>query len=413
MAYSELIKNFSKIREYMRQFYVYGFRSRSEFDIKSARGYDNERRRVESWLSEYMRFRQEETGKIVYMSIDSRNICRNPLYKAFKTKSFTDNDITFHFYLLDILSSGEEYSAYEILDWIGEEYISNFENHKVFDESNVRKKLKEYVKLGILNERKAGREVLFSLNESQVNLESWSDAVAFFSEENPLGVIGSYIEDRNESSSGAFRFKHSYMFSAIDSQVVYELLGAISEEKDVDVVIRRKDKAFENSLLCPLKIYISTQNGRQYLLGYQKKKDRFSFVRIDNIESLEIRDKNENRQEYLKESQKLQNHLWGVALGTGETLDRVEMTIHIEDDEEFVYNRILREKRCGEVVRKDKNTCVFTADVYDARELIPWIRTFFGRIEDFYCSSDYVVQTLNSDLQRLAEFYGGDEDAVQ
>ena len=28
MAYSELIKNFNKIRDYMRDFYVYGFKSR-------------------------------------------------------------------------------------------------------------------------------------------------------------------------------------------------------------------------------------------------------------------------------------------------------------------------------------------------------------------------------------------------
>ena len=27
MAYSELIKNFDRIRDYMRQFYVYGFKS--------------------------------------------------------------------------------------------------------------------------------------------------------------------------------------------------------------------------------------------------------------------------------------------------------------------------------------------------------------------------------------------------
>ena len=28
MAYSERIKNFDRIRDYMRQFYVYGFKSR-------------------------------------------------------------------------------------------------------------------------------------------------------------------------------------------------------------------------------------------------------------------------------------------------------------------------------------------------------------------------------------------------
>ena len=50
MAYSELIKSFNSIRVYLRSFFVYGFQHRNEFDQKSARSYDNERRRVESWL---------------------------------------------------------------------------------------------------------------------------------------------------------------------------------------------------------------------------------------------------------------------------------------------------------------------------------------------------------------------------
>lgn len=66
MAYSELIKNFDRIRDYMRQFYVYGFKSRTEYDKKSARSYDNERRRVESWLGNFMRFRQTPDGKNVF-----------------------------------------------------------------------------------------------------------------------------------------------------------------------------------------------------------------------------------------------------------------------------------------------------------------------------------------------------------
>ena len=32
MAYSELIKNFEKIRSYMREFYVFGFKSRNGYD---------------------------------------------------------------------------------------------------------------------------------------------------------------------------------------------------------------------------------------------------------------------------------------------------------------------------------------------------------------------------------------------
>ena len=95
MAYSELIKNFQRIRDYMRQFYVYGFKSRTEYDKKSARSYDNERRRMESWLGQFMRFRQTPEGKTVFLSVDSRSIHGNPLYQAFKARSFTAGDVTF------------------------------------------------------------------------------------------------------------------------------------------------------------------------------------------------------------------------------------------------------------------------------------------------------------------------------
>ncbi len=37
----------------MREFYVYGFKSRTEYDAKSARSYDDERRRLESWLGDH------------------------------------------------------------------------------------------------------------------------------------------------------------------------------------------------------------------------------------------------------------------------------------------------------------------------------------------------------------------------
>ena len=77
MAYSELIKNFSRIRDYMREFYVYGFKSRDEFRRKSARSYDNERRRLESWLGGAMRFRRTPDGRNVcearYFSAGSRS----------------------------------------------------------------------------------------------------------------------------------------------------------------------------------------------------------------------------------------------------------------------------------------------------------------------------------------------------
>ena len=67
--YRELVKNFEKVRSYMREFYVYGFKSRSEYDAKSARSYDDERRRIESWLGDHMGFIRTRDGKNAFISI--------------------------------------------------------------------------------------------------------------------------------------------------------------------------------------------------------------------------------------------------------------------------------------------------------------------------------------------------------
>ena len=414
MAYSELIKNFNRVRDYMREFYIYGFKSRDEFNKKSARSYDDERRRLESWLGEYMRFRHENDGKVVFMSIDSRQLTSNPLYKAFKTKSFTNNDITLHFCILDLLQYGKEYSATDIIKLIGTEDLSHFDNAVYCDESTIRKKLKEYVALGLISERKHGKEMLFFRAESTFDPESWSDALSFFSEYDPAGVIGSYIRDITKTECCPFRFKHRYLFHALDSQVMYTLTKAISEVKNIRAEVRsKKDSSLRDILIHPLRIYLSTNNGRQYLLGYNKESERIHFVRLDNIAGLSITDKEPLHEVYLMEYEKIRQNIWGVSLGEINSLEKVKMTIHIEENEEYIYQRLMREKRCGTVTRKDTNTCIFSAEVYDAMELLPWIRTFTGRIENFYCSNPQVTERLNSDIEKLEEFYGGCCDDIQ
>lgn len=105
-----------------------------------------------------MRFRQTPEGKNVFLSIDSRDTGHNPLYKAWKAKSFTDGDITLHFILFDILSDPAiKLSAGQITERIDEQYLSIFSSPKLFDESTVRKKLKEYVAEGLVRSEKAGK----------------------------------------------------------------------------------------------------------------------------------------------------------------------------------------------------------------------------------------------------------------
>lgn len=408
-SYSELIKNFEKIRSYMRDFYVYGFKSRSDFDSKSLRSYDNERRRVESWLGEYMRFSNDPEGKRVFISVDSRNVRTNPLYNAFKAKSFTSGDITFHFYILDLLSGGRACSVTEILDSFTEDYFSNFEDDACLDESSIRKKLREYVKAGILKSEKRGKELIYSRNESNVDLQSFKEAVAFFSEENPIGVIGSFILDKINETTDIFRHKHHYILHAIDSGVLYSVLDAMSEDRNIEITVRNVKKHREiTSEVFPVKILVSTQTGRQYLLGKHLKFSRLMLMRIDSIVKVKTLDVCENAVAYRNDFNSVKNNVWGASLGNSDNTHHIEMTIHIEENEGYIINRLYREKRCGKVIQLDKFTYLFTADVFDATELLPWIRSFMGRVQSLSCTDESVVNTFYSDLAEMNMLYGGD-----
>ena len=288
MAYSELVKSFERIRNYMREFYVYGFKSRDEYGMKSARSYDNERRRIESWLGDYMSFHQESSGKRVFLSMDSRRVPCNPLYKAFKAKSFTDKDITLHFYIMDLLADGSALSSKEIVDRINDDYLSHFNGDFSLDESTVRKKLKEYEDIGLLQSEKIGREVIYRRTDNaEIDLDSWADALAYYSEADPLGVVGSFLLDKLKHTKDIFRFKHHYILHALDSDILCVLLLAINERRAVELSIcsLRNGRDYQRTV-CPLKIYSSTQSGRQYLLGYHYRGRHLIFFRLDAIKKV-------------------------------------------------------------------------------------------------------------------------------
>ena len=100
-VYSELIKSFDKVRDYVRDFYIFGFRTREDYNTKSKRTYDNEKRRIESWLSDYVHTELSGHKKKVAVKIDCSRIYQNPLYKCFKSATYTENDIKLHFMPLE------------------------------------------------------------------------------------------------------------------------------------------------------------------------------------------------------------------------------------------------------------------------------------------------------------------------
>ena len=410
MAYSELIKNFNRIRDYMREFYVYGFKSRDEYTRKSARSYDDERRRLESWLGDYMRFRQTAEGKNMFLSVDSRVSRHNPLYAAWKTKSFTDGDITLHFILFDILHSSDICLSLNEITEAVDGYLLSFDAPRLFDASTVRKKLNEYVSEGIIVSEKRGRTMYYKrADETQV---CDADAVDFFSEIAPCGVIGSYLLDKAADHDEHFAFKHHYITSAMDSEVVCTLLAAMSEKRSVtlETINRRKDRTGEANVV-PLRIMISAQSGRQYLMAFVPRFRRISSFRTDNIISVKPGDISQRFDELRDTLNDMTAHMWGVSTQSrsGARMEHVEFTVKYADDEPHIPGRLEREKRCGTVERIDSNTSRFSADVFDSSELVPWIRTFICRIIDIRFSNKELQKQFEVDLAEMYTLYGPEE----
>ena len=78
-----------------------------------------------------------------------------------------------------------------------------------------------------------------------------------------------------------------------------------------------------------------------------------------------------------------------------------------------ILDRLERERRCARIEVAGEGLFRVIADVYDATEMLPWIRTFTGRIAELKCSNAYVTDTFYADLERMREIYGGERDAVQ
>ena len=406
MAYSELIKDFRRIRSYLRDFYVFGFKLRSDFDQKSARSYDNERRRVESWMGEYVSFHQDSRGKRVFLSMDSRIIPHNPLYRAFKAKSFTAKDILLHFCLLDLFRDQETVELRQVLPLL-EEYYPDTVGSFVMDEKTVRLKVRELVELGLLKEERQGRKVTFRLAEGDPELAPLMEAVDFFSEAMPLGVVGSFLLDKQPPQKPVFRYKHNYPMHAIDSEVLCALLEAIHKRSIVEMTVLSPGEGLSRRKNTPLKIYISTENGREYALVWSHEECRYFFTRLDRIGEVKLLEEDPQWQQREIDFRPIGKHLWGISLPEQQELHWLEMEVVFAPEEAFILSRLKREKRCARLTKLDEGRYLVRAEVFDPMEMMPWIFSFTGRIARLESSDPRVRARYEQYLEGLEGYYVG------
>lgn len=412
-GFSELIKNFEKTRDFVRDFFINGFKTRNEFNKKSTRTYDDEKRRVESWLGDNIRYSDSVRGRMISISVDSRRISENPLYRAYYSKSFTDNDIKLHFMLPDVLKSGGPLTLKQLTDAINDRY------HALFDEQTVRIKLKEYAEEGLITVEKQGKTAYFSLSpdrsdEMLSQIDGLADAVKFFSESGEFGMIGNSIMKAERLENDLFFKKHNYIVHTLEDVILPEILRAIEEKRFVlfrTYSSKRDPKTEKDFCVLPMQISVSSQTGRRYLMGYIPKSKRFNSYRLDRIRSAKLGEVCEIYDVIFEKYSADLHKTWGVSFDerSGRSVDApsrpLKMTVRIGEGEEFIVDRLRREKRLGTLTQISETLYELELDVFDPNELLPWIKTFIGRIVKLEGGNDSARATFLSDIERMNKMY--------
>ena len=414
-GFSELINNFEKTRDYVRDFFIYGFKVRNDFDRKSRRTYDDEKRRVQSWLGDYLRYDSSVRGKQISISVDSGRISENPLYKAYRSKSFTDNDIKLHFLIVDILCDNESLSIREIAARLDEQF------GEIFEEQTIRNKLKEYVEEGIIVTEKKGKTSCFSLSPDRADellseYEGLSDAVKFFSETQEFGIVGNSILASAGLSNDLFVMKHNYIVHTLEDIIIPPIITAIREKRCISChIFSLRSNAFsDNEKIVPVQLLSSVQTGRRYLIGYSPLYGRFNSFRLDTIKSVTVGDVCENFDDIMEMYQRNYKKSFGVSFGSGHddrNSEPLKITLCIDEEKEkYILERLEREKRNGIITRTGNNLYTLTIDCFDPNEPMQWIKTFIGRIKAVEGGNETVRNIFHSDIRRMAQIYGGEEN---
>jgi hypothetical protein len=113
--------------------------------------------------------------------------------------------------------------------------------------------------------------------------------------------------------------------------------------------------------------------------------------------------------------ERMSKHLWGISFygKLGQKLTHVEFTVEFAPGQQYIYERLVRERRCGHVERLSETEARFTAEVYDAGEMLPWIRTFICRIKSIHISNSEIEERFLGDLKEMYKLYGvEDTEAV-
>lgn len=438
--FHEVIKKFNKIRIYLQDFLVYGYKKRSQFQKKSGRTYDDEKRRICSYLGEYVKESYEKEGKKIFISMDTSLLDTNPLYRCYETKSFTANDIQLHFYLMDLLQNKEQMDLNELSNEMTDQYEAEI------DVQLVSRKLREYGEMGVFLREKKKNKLFYSLAEDifeefridygekeQENLkrekapeslelkkrEQLELFLGFYGMEAPLALVGHYIQNSLHMNNRWFCFENYFIGWTLEDEILLHVTEAIQEKMWMEIkTLENPEGRVSIYHALPFFIMVSVQNGRRYIAAYHRERNQYTALRMDYIDKVRMAEKCPEK-EYKERKQTaldIRKHIWGVSWKTMKNRELSKLRFRIDCQpwqQEEIFLNMKAEARRGKVRKIGHNRVEFFIEVYDVMELMPWIRTFLGKICEIECSDENFTRRFFEDFQKMRECYGVGNEKIK
>lgn len=422
MSMSNDISEVNMLRDFVREIYVESFHSPNghiSIHSPSGRSEGEAKSRLHAFFEENFITKNSENEDV--LKFDSRTVNKNPLFAIWKMCHFKPEYLTRDFALVDLLSTKEYKEGLSDYDLKSDDsgknklefyagrpishkqltpYIENLRTNGILD---VKESFNEEGKLLKRIYKLVDTRKIQNLIKEKTEIIA---AIQFASETFPCGVIGSYILDSidEETSCPIFNFKHHFIYNTLDSEVMYTIFSAINEKRFVK--IKRKIDIIQ---VTPIQVRFSARDGRTYLVYYadDEKYKGFNIANFENIVSVEKSDNCSYFDSLIEEYNSIKNRLWGksIKIGINKT-EHVDFTIQYEDSEIYIPQRLQREAFSGHIENNpNKNEATFSAELLDPQELIPWIRSYFGRITQFHFENKELQQQLEDEIKKMYAMY--------
>ena len=435
-----------KFRRALLDYYGYGY--------KPLASYDNWRR-LNGILADYLDW-AEEPGGVRFASADSEQMEENPFHRVYRfckykpvaypatflhTLALLSGEFSLRalpaavqeneerqMHLEDVLAAGGPFKTADLLALIGAGEARTLNN-----------RLDDLAALGILvceqqsgSRGGAGNRYWRRGQLTLAELVRCGEAVdvdfaqhlqtflQFYGETLPCGVLGTFLLDRlGETGARPFRFKHAYFMQALHDFTAVDLLAAMEQGLWCRVVYRHGTSDLETELLCwPLELRRSTMQGRSHLLFYEPEHRSLASLRLEFIDAVYLYEDAAVRDCLGREAAELDAdiararamlpYVWGSSTGRTQAhnaaaspaLQEVALCIRCDAKEEpYIARRLLRECRGGRVTFDERaGTATLRVTVCDAKEMRPWLRSFYGRI----LSCEGLEDVLAEDVAAMA-----------